>query len=380
MFTWIVLSFGFLAMNATGITQPITKSYEYDIWPQEYVMTMMEVQTELSGDAENTYLQNQQAEQEKIIVDGFFDRTNRLWPINYALWCAGAYTPPKRDGTKRVQVCSSKSFDCSGLLRYYGMRKWILEKWDGYRKSTDLFTLGVPKNPMEAKRWDFIYFQAMVSDTQDHIWIVPKDYSGNGLWILDNIVGKEEARQLIASCNSKYCSYLGKYRIYVATNGFVELAKQKNIIVQKYITDRSIIDYKVRQYLNKHWAWQLADSFISYGHQNNVKPELAVCIANSETWLGKKMLLTGNIANIHSHQWLTFDTIDLWIQALYTMWINGTYLINKQTVGDLYTNWDCQIDCWKAYAQGKWAQDNVLNCLSSMYNQEVDADFSFRTK
>jgi hypothetical protein len=66
------------------------------------------------------------------------------------------------------------------------------------------------------------------------------------------------------------------------------------------------------------------------------------------------------------------------IKALYQAGLNGQYLINKQTIGDLYTNGQCQIDCNRAYAMGDHAQSNVLNCLSAIYNQTVDPDRVFR--
>ena len=376
MITWIVLMLGFMTLSS----QPISLPYDYDIGPQRYIMNMLEVQSQLSGNAQDEYIKDQQVEQEKIIIDWFFDRTARLGKIHYALGCVGNLT----------EGCSAKSFDCSGLLRYYGMWKGILEKGDGYRSSTDLFALGKIKNPTEAKRWDFIYFEAINpideswNVTHNHIGIVPKDYSGNWLWIMDNLNGTEESRELKSSCNPRECSYIWKYRIYVATNGFVELAKQKGVVVKKYIDDRSIIGYKIKAYLQKRRVGQFLDSFMSYGKMFNIKPEIAVCIANSETALGKNLLATWNIGNVqsHAHKAYVFDDgtpdWDSAIKGIYQAGLDGQYLINKQTVGDLYTNGDCKIDCDKAYAMWPNAQQNVLNCLSEIYNQTVGSDFSFR--
>lgn len=42
-------------------------------------------------------------------------------------------------------------------------------------------------------------------------------------------------RILKVSCNATYCSYAGRFRIYIASNGFEELAQQKGITVDPFI-------------------------------------------------------------------------------------------------------------------------------------------------
>lgn len=396
MGTWLLLALWMLALNVPIPTLDLsgdTMPYVYEIRPQQYFMKMMELQEQMDAAKQQEYLTLQEEEQKNIIIEGFFDRTKRLGKINYALGCVWAYTPKKRDDEEqRWKGCWAKSFDCSGLLRAYGMWKGIFNQEDiDHNNSTTLFTMGKQKDPREAKRGDFVYFDAIEGSAgsgvsiPNHIGIVPKDFSGNWLWILDNLDGTVEERALnTSSCNKDYCTYIWKYRIYVASNGFVEVARQRDIIVKKYIDDRSIVDARVKKYLSDKRVGQYADSFITYGKQFNIKPEMAVCIAVSETGLGKNMYATWNIGNVQSHQGRQFVNADGtpdWdrgIKAIYEVALNGQYLINKKIVWDLYTNGQCKTDCNKYYASGKSAQDNILKCLSVIYNQKVDPEFQYR--
>ena len=347
-----------------------------DLWIQQYIMS--EANEQISGEQLSWYLLDQQKEQEKIIVEWFFDRAEWLGKIKYAFGCVWKYT----------KGCSSKSFDCSGLLRFYGLWKGILsEKEDEERSSNEIFSLGKLKDPREAKRGDFIFFLAngWSGNTVNHIGIVPKDFSGNGLWIYDNMTNHAEARELTsASCNKNFCYYAGKYKVFVATNGFVELAKKKGMVVKKYVDNKTLDENLVRQYLDTKWASKFADAFIKYGKANNIKPAMAVCIAQSETNIGKRMYATGNIANINSHQKRQFifsdgsPDLDSAIEAIYTDALNGNALRSKSVVGDLYTNWQCKTNCGKVYATGKSAQWNVTQCLSRIYKQTISADRKYR--
>ena len=105
-------------------------------------------------------------------------------------------------------------------------------------------------------------------------------------------------------------------------------------------------------YLKKRGARQYTNLFKKYGEMFNIKQEVAICIANSETGIGRNMLATGNIGNInsHSHKAYVLDDgstadRDAGVKAIYQAGLNGQYLINKRTIGDLYTNGDCEIDC-----------------------------------
>jgi hypothetical protein len=67
-------------------------------------MSMLEVQAKLDADKQAEYLELQKEEQAQIIIEGFFDRTERLGKINYALGCVGSYTPKKRSDEKQKMV------------------------------------------------------------------------------------------------------------------------------------------------------------------------------------------------------------------------------------------------------------------------------------
>jgi hypothetical protein len=54
------------------------------------------------------------------------------------------------------------------------------------------------------------------------------------------------------------------------------------------------------------------------------------------------------------------------------MALNGKYLKNKQTIGDLSFAGDCKIDCDKVYATSpENRQNNILNCLSLIYMKQI---------
>jgi len=69
--------------------------------------------------------------------------------------------------------------------------------------------------------------------------------------IVDNLDGRAEERELRIHCTDKYCRYIGKRNLYVATNGLVELAKERNIIVEKYQNNRAVVDAQLRSYLKQ---------------------------------------------------------------------------------------------------------------------------------
>jgi hypothetical protein len=59
------------------------------------------------------------------------------------------------------------------------------------------------------------------------------------MWIYDNVnpegQDKYHERSINVACSKNYCVYLGKYRIYVASNGAFELANQLGSEVTPWI-------------------------------------------------------------------------------------------------------------------------------------------------
>ena len=142
------------------------------------------------------------------------------------------------------------------------------------------------------------------------------------------------------------------------------------------LTWRKLIDSYIIKYAISKWTKSI-NSYFNYWYENKIKPEVAICIAVSETGLWKHMQWY-NIGNVWIHAWWSFPTLDKWIEAIYTKALNGRYMITKQTIGDLYKNWNCKINCMSRYASGPHAQPNVLTCLSDIYWTKISADFKFR--
>ena len=117
--------------------------------------------------------------------------------------------------------------------------------------------------------------------------------------------------------------------------------------------------------------------WVKYG----IKTEVLVCIAFADTHLGYATKSTNNVGNVgNNDRWDTvaFATLEKGIWAIwYTL--NNWYLGNKQTIWDLSFAWDCKIDCSKVYAtsNSNW-QNNVLNCLSNIYQKQIWPDFIFK--
>jgi hypothetical protein len=136
------------------------------------------------------------------------------------------------------------------------------------------------------------------------------------------------------------------------------------------------IEEQTRKYAIGH-GWKSVESYFNYWKLYGVKPEVWVCIAVSESSLWKHMQ-GNNIGNVGVHAGWTFPTLDRWIQVIFTKALNWRYLKNKQTVWDLYRNWDCKIDCRAWYASGPHAQWNVLACLTEIYWKKIGPDFKIR--
>ncbi len=113
----------------------------------------------------------------------------------------------------------------------------------------------------------------------------------------------------------------------------------------------------------------------------NIKTEVLVCIAWADSHLWYALKWENNVGNVwNNDRWniVHYKTLDDWIRAIARV-LNWTYLKNKQTIGDLSLAWDCKIDCKYIYASDKEArQNNTLNCLSLIYNKQINSDFIFR--
>jgi hypothetical protein len=115
-----------------------------------------------------------------------------------------------------------------------------------------------------------------------------------------------------------------------------------------------------------------------------VKTEVLVCIAWSETWIGKATKSKNNIGNVwNNDRWDTvhLDTLESGINSIAWTISHWTYMKNKSIIWDLYPSHiskPCKNDCKYVYASSKEnAMNNVLNCLGMIHNKQIKSDFSY---
>ncbi|HPC34145.1 MAG TPA: hypothetical protein PLP73_00650 [Candidatus Absconditabacterales bacterium] len=153
--------------------------------PNYYVETEMVMEERLYDEWERNY----QNEQEQIIIEDYFLFMEQIGKINYARGCAGTYTPPVRNAEQGKRVrCGSKSFDCSGLIKGYGVAKGLLSSKElGRYNSQSLMDLADKKDGMIARRGDWTSWNSVEGT---HFAIVSREYEGDGiLWVYDNVNG-----------------------------------------------------------------------------------------------------------------------------------------------------------------------------------------------
>ncbi len=219
-----------LGILTTGLVYP---NYQ---WWNSILNNLQTEQQQIVQVQQEEQARNYRAEQKEIVIEDYFTFAKKLGKLNYARWCAGKYTD-----------CWSKSFDCGWVMKAYLVAKWIISKSELLQwlyNSLTLYELWKKKDPRTAKRWDFMYrrwYGANQSwNLSTHFSIVARDYTGwNTLWIFDNVVpgwqDKYNERPIKLTCNSTMCHYLGKYRIYIASNWAFEKANERGVEVQPWV-------------------------------------------------------------------------------------------------------------------------------------------------
>lgn len=122
-----------------------------------------------------------------------------------------------------------------------------------------------------------------------------------------------------------------------------------------------------------------------------VKPEFAICLSQAETWVGKHFKTKHNRFNVwNTDRWSTmsFESLEHWFKALGDLALNGRFLSKKTTLAHLAPNHKlshCSNPshtdpaCTYVYASSveNWLNNN-LNCLSNVYQKQMDPTFQFR--
>lgn len=171
-------------------------------------------------EAQTYIIEEQRLEEEKqkllneTFTEWFITWLEEVWRIRYRLW--------------RFSEEDNK-FDCVWLFKAYAVKRGLLSEQEaGYINSTVMYLLSTPKKLWEAKRWDITYRSPLWDETLKHIAVVSRDYDSSewGIRIIDNMPwnwGIIEERFLIL----RWDRYIGRRKIMVGSNPFVEIANQK---------------------------------------------------------------------------------------------------------------------------------------------------------
>lgn len=230
--TWLLMMI--LGLATTGLMYP---NYE---WVTQTVNTNEQIIQLYEDEMQRNFM----AEQEEIIIEDYFLFLDKIGKIRYARWCMGEYTPPVRseENQKRVK-CSDNAFDCAGLVKAYGIAKGIITEEEAtHYNSQSLMSLAQSKHATLAQRGDRTsrqgYGERSTGNLSTHFAMISRDYTGgNTLWVYDNVNGPSnnklgERPLSIALVGSKF-HYMGKYRITVYTNGYVEKTQKEWITIER---------------------------------------------------------------------------------------------------------------------------------------------------
>ena len=189
------------------------------------------------------YQRNYIEVQKQIITEDFFTFATALGKYNYARGCAWGYGPDTWDATKQKRNhCSKKSFDCWGVIKAFAAIKGIFTKAEvGRNNSATLYKMGQPIAPEMAQRGDYTFWQLVSWSwlATTHGAMVVDQLSWGRITIFDGLWGKFEERDLILHCNKTSCMYNtnnGHYKIRFSTNPLYEVAMEKWVTVEPFVT------------------------------------------------------------------------------------------------------------------------------------------------
>ena len=142
-------------------------------------------------------------------------------------------------------------------------------------------------------------------------------------------------------------------------------------------------DELIRYYGHDPLIWRKLSAVIG------IKPEFAVCLSQSETWVGKHTKSSNNLRNCHNNDRGNTKSYDGLLTAFKDLWdscLNWRYLSKKKNLHHLYSNSPDSVcskpnsdpSCKYVYASSSFANRNILNCVSNIHNKQIDMDFQFR--
>jgi len=140
--------------------------------------------------------------------------------------------------------------------------------------------------------------------------------------------------------------------------------------------------------LRIHWLESSFEYWQQLWEQYKIKYPVAVCIAKSDTSLGREMKTKNNIGNVWNNDRgdrVEYGHLYHWIEAIYQT-LNNRYIGNNNTIWELsqwgrsnmWIDW-CATRGVYCYATSKDNRNvNMINCLSMLYNQKIDEHFDFK--
>lgn len=140
-------------------------------------------------------------------------------------------------------------------------------------------------------------------------------------------------------------------------------------------------DYSTRleHFATYYWHDSKLRSKVAY--EQNIKPEVLICIARADSHLWHALKSKNNVGNVwNNDRWDTvaYKTLEAGIRAMGTHALNGTYLSHKQSIGSL-SPWGWGSKPYYATSESTW-NANVLNCLTLIHGKKINEDFMFRIR
>lgn len=130
-------------------------------------------------------------------------------------------------------------------------------------------------------------------------------------------------------------------------------------------------------FLSYYWHDPKLRSKIAF--EQNIKPEVLICIARADSHLWHALKSKNNVGNVgNNDRWDTvhYKTLEDGIRAMGTQALNGRYLKHKQSIGSL-SPWGWGSKPYYATSESTW-NANVLNCLSLIHEKRINENFLFR--
>lgn len=211
--------------------------------------------------------------------------------------------------------------------------------------------------------------------------VCPLSYTGAGIW--DEITPSKISPLDDLSINNG-TAYVNAY-----TNELEYITPEMKRLNWHVYTDGAAQPYIN---LSGSTSWDRLEEMLRYyGHEPSewtdsstnyqIKPEVVTCIAKADSSLGKDLTTANNFWNVgNNDRWdrVHFTTKRAGIDAIWQT-LNNSYLWKKEVIWELSPAGWVWTQPYFATSDGRW-NNNVLNCLSMIYNEPIWPDFKIRER